>query len=209
MASGTLVIGEATEDGKLNPVVPELIGIGRRLGGPVTVALLGSGVEGLAQEAAAFGASKVIVVDDAILKEYQGDSYVRIAGRIAKEVDTAVIVMGQTMMGRDMPLRLAQRLGTAVAMDCVNFEMQGDKLVAERPCYGGSARARYTINGMPQMATVRAKSQEPLAPDASRTGEIVKQDAGSPNVRTKITDRRKEKAEGVRLEDAKVVVSGG
>ncbi len=100
MASGTLVIGEATEDGKLNPVVPELIGIGSRLGGRVTVALLGSGVEGLAREVAAFGASKVIVVDDAILKEYQGDSYVPIAERIAKEVDPAVIVMGQTMVLR-------------------------------------------------------------------------------------------------------------
>src|SRR2546430_15645228 len=115
MASGTLVVGKATEDGKLNPVVPELIGIGSRLGGRVTVALLGSGVEGLAREAAAFGASKVIVVDDAILKEYQGDSYVPIAERIAKEVDPAVIVMGQTMMGRDMAPRLAQRLGTAGA----------------------------------------------------------------------------------------------
>src|SRR2546428_10175705 len=113
MASGTLVMGEATEDGKLNPVVPELIGIGRRLGGPVTVALLGSGVEGLAQEAAAFGASKVIVVDDAILKEYQGDSDVPIAVRIAREVAPALILMGQTMMGRDISPRLAQRLGTA------------------------------------------------------------------------------------------------
>src|SRR6266540_2380039 len=102
MASGILVIGEGTEDGNLNPVVPELIGIGLRLGGPVTVALLGSGVEGLGQEAAAFGASKVIVVDDAILKEYQGDSYVLVAVRVAKEVDPAVILMGQTMMGRDM-----------------------------------------------------------------------------------------------------------
>ena len=59
MASGTLVIGEGTEDGKLHPVVPELIGIGSRLGGPVTVALLGSGIEGLAGEAGAFGASGV------------------------------------------------------------------------------------------------------------------------------------------------------
>jgi electron transfer flavoprotein alpha subunit len=94
-------------------------------------------------------------------------------------------------------------------MDCMALSADGGKLVAERPCYGGSARARYTVNGTPQMATVRAKSQEPLEPDASRSGEIVKQDAGSPNVRTKIIDRRKEKAEGVRLEDAKVVVSGG
>src|SRR6266850_401545 len=107
MASGTLVIGEATEDGKLNPVVPELIGIGSRLSGPVTVALLGSGVDGQAQEAGAFGASKVIVVDDAILKDYQGDAYVPIAERIAKEVEPAVILMGQTMMGRDLAPRLA------------------------------------------------------------------------------------------------------
>jgi electron transfer flavoprotein alpha subunit len=211
MPSGTLVIGEATEDGKLNPVVPELIGIGCRLAAPVTVALLGSGVEGLALECGAFGAGKVIVVDDAILKEYQGDSYAPVGERIAKEVDPSVVLMGQTMMGRDLAPRLAQRLGTAVAMDCVNFEMQGDKLIAERPCYGGSARARYTINGSPQMATVRAKAQEPAQRDDSRRAEIVRQPAGlgEGDVRTRIVERRKEKAEGVRLEDAKVVVSGG
>jgi len=211
MASGTLVIGEATEDGKLNPVIPQLIGIGSRLAAPVTVALLGSGVEALAPECGAFGASKVIVVDDAILKDYQGDSYAPVAERIAKEVDPAVVLMGQTMMGRDLAPRLAQRLGTAVAMDCVNFEMQGDKLIAERPCYGGSARARYTINGSPQIATVRAKAQEPAERDDSRQAEIVKQPAGVGEgaVRTRIVERRKEKAEGVRLEDAKVVVSGG
>jgi electron transfer flavoprotein alpha subunit len=211
MASGTLVIGEATEDGKLNPVVAELIGVGSRLGGPVTCALLGSGLDGLGQECVAFGASKVIVVDDTILKEYQGDAYAPVAERISKEVDPAVVLLGQTMIGRDLAPRLAQRLGTAAAMDCVGFEMNGEKLVAERPCYGGSARARYTINGMPQIATVRAKAQEPLAREDSRSGEIVKQSAGidASAVRTRIVERRKEKSEGVRLEDAKVVVSGG
>src|SRR5207244_12535051 len=102
MASGTLVIGEATEDGKLNPVVPELIGIGSRLGGRVTVALLGSGVEGLAREAGAFGASEVSGVGDAIRKEYQGDAYVTMAERSAKAVDTAGIVLAQSLMGRDV-----------------------------------------------------------------------------------------------------------
>ncbi len=211
MPSGTLVFGEVTEEGKLNPVTHELIGVGSRLGGPVTCALFGSGVEGLAQECVTAGAGKVIVVDDPILKEYQGDAYAPVAERIAKEVDPAVVLLGQTMIGRDLAPRLAQRLGTAAAMDCVGFEMNGVNLVAERPCYGGSARARYTINRTPQIATVRAKAQEPLARDASRTGEIVKQSAGidASAVRTRIVERRKEKAEGVRLEDAKVVVSGG
>ena len=89
--------------------------------------------------------------------------------------------------------------------------MEGDKLVAERPCYGGNARARYTFNGMPQLATVRVKAQEPLERDDSRQGEIVKQAADvSPDaVRTRVVSRRKEQAEGARLEDASVVVSGG
>lgn len=211
MANGVLVFGERTEDGKLAPVTAELLGAGTRLGGPVTCALLGTGVEPLAQECVAFGAGKVIVVDDALLADYQGDAYVPVSERICREVDPAVVLMGQTMMGRDLAPRLAARLGTAVAMDCVELAMEGGKFVATRPCYGGAARARYTINGSPQMATVRAKSQEPLERDGSRQGEIVKQaaDLNPESIRTRILDRRKEKAEGVRLEDARVVVSGG
>jgi electron transfer flavoprotein alpha subunit len=212
MPSGILVFGEATEEGKLAPITAELLGTARRLeAGPVTCALLGSGVASLAQDCIAAGADRVIVVDDPLLAEYQGDAFLPVAERITREQDPNVVLMGQTMMGRDLAPRLAQRLGTAVAMDCVGLSMQGDKLVAERPCFGGAARARYTINGRPQIATVRPKSQEPLAPDASRTGEVIQQAAGvdASAVRTRIIDRRKEKAEGVRLEDAKVVVSGG
>jgi electron transfer flavoprotein alpha subunit len=61
------------------------------------------------------------------------------------------------------------------------------------------------------MATVRVKSQEPLAPDTSRQGEVSKvaADIDPSTVRTKITGRRKEEAEGIRLEDAEVIVGGG
>ncbi|HET9477364.1 MAG TPA: electron transfer flavoprotein subunit alpha, partial [Dehalococcoidia bacterium] len=211
MANGVLVFGEVTEEGKLNPVTGELIAAGTRLGGPVTCLLAGSGVEGLAQDCVAAGANKVIVVDDAILAEYQGDAYLPVAERVVKESGAGIVLLGQTMVGRDLAPRLAQRLGTAVAMDCVALSTNGDKLIAERPAYGGSARARYSINGTPQMATVRPKSQEPLEADASRSGEIVKQAAGidAGAIRAKTVSRRKEKAEGIRLEDAKVVVGGG
>jgi electron transfer flavoprotein alpha subunit len=176
----------------------------------MTVALLGTDVQGLAEQAGAFGAQKVIVVDDAVLSPYLGDAWLPASERIAKEVDPAIILFGQTMIGRDLAPRLAQRLGTAVAMDCTGLDKNGDKLIAERPCYGGAARARYAFNMMPQMATVRVKALEPAAAGAS-SAEVVTQPAGvdAASLRTKVTDRRKEKAEGIRLEDAKVVVSGG
>jgi electron transfer flavoprotein alpha subunit len=119
MPSGILVFGEATDEGALNPVTAELIAVGTQLGGPVTCILAGSGVEGLAQDCLAAGADKVIVVDDSLLSPYQGDAYTPMAERITKEVDPSVVIMGQTLMGRDLAPRLAQRLGTAVAMDCV------------------------------------------------------------------------------------------
>ncbi len=211
MPSGVLVFGEATEDGQLAPVTGELLGAAKSLGGPVTCVLLGAGVEGLAQGCVALGADKVIVVDDPLLKDYQGDAYVPIAERVCKETDPSVVLFGQTMIGRDMAPRLAARLDTASAMDCVELSMDGDKLQATRPCYGGSARARYTINGTPQMATVRAKVYDPPALDESRQAEVVKQsaDLSEDAIRARVVSRRKEEVEGVRLEDAPVVVSGG
>jgi electron transfer flavoprotein alpha subunit len=211
MPSGILVFGETTEDGKLSPITGELIAAARRLGGPVTCAILAAGAEPLGQEAVAAGAGKVILVDDPAFAEYQGDAFVPVAEQIIREEEPAIVLLGQTMIGRDAAPRLAQRLGTAVAMDAVALSMDAGQMVAERPCYGGNARARYKILGAPQMATLRGKSQEPLEPDPSRQGEIVKRPASldPSHVRTKIVGRRKEKAEGIRLEDARVVVSGG
>ena len=211
MASGVLVFGETTEDGKLSAATGELLAAAKSLGGPVTCALLGAGVEGAAQECGPLGADKVIAVDDPLLKEYQGDAYVPVGERVCKEVDPLVVLFGQTMIGRDMAPRLAARLGTAVAMDCVELSLDGDKLLAGRPCYGGSARARYTINGTPQIASLRAKVFDASQPDPSHQAEVVTQSADlSPEaIRTRVVDRRKEAVEGVRLEDAPVVVGGG
>src|SRR3990172_2428025 len=95
MASGVLVFGEATEDGKLNTVTAELIAAGTGLGGPVTCVLAGSGVEGLAQNCVAAGANKVVVVDDPILAEYHGDAYVQVAERVTKESGASIVLLGQ------------------------------------------------------------------------------------------------------------------
>jgi electron transfer flavoprotein alpha subunit len=64
---------------------------------------------------------------------------------------------------------------------------------------------------MPQIATLRAKVYDPPQRDPSRQAEVVKQPAGvdAGSLRVKITGRRKEEVEGVRLEDATVIVSGG
>lgn len=211
MASSILVVGEV-EEGAITPITTELLGAAQRLGGDsVACALMGSGVESVAQSAIAHGADEVLVVDDAALAEYNTDTYLQAMLKVAEQSGAPVILFGQTNLGRDLAPRLAFRLETGVIMDTIELAMEGDRLQGTRPCYGGNARAVNVVKTDPQIATVRAKSQEPAAEDSSRQGTVTKVDAAIDQsaVRVKVTERSGISAEGIRLEDADVVVSGG
>jgi electron transfer flavoprotein alpha subunit len=213
---GVLVCGDIVE-GKLAAITTELLGCGRKLadnlGEELSAVLLGSGIKGFASEAIAFGADKVYVVDDPLLKEYQTDSYVAVMEKVVKQVTPRILLLGQTSVGRDLAPRLAFRLNTALSMDCVelDIEPQTKQLLQTRPVYGGNAKAIFTTEGQPQMATVRAKAMSALERDDSRKGEVIDVDAGidASMIKAKVVDKVKEEIAGVKLEDAPVVISGG
>lgn len=205
MPNGVLILAEVA-DGKIAGVTQELVGAAQRLNaGPVSAMLLGSGVEGAASQIT--GVEKVYVVDNAALAQYTTGGYTAAAAAVAQQADPAVILLGQTNVGRDLGPALAYKLGTAVAMDAIALEMKDGKLHTTRPAYGGSARAVNGFATSPAVATVRPKSQD--AAEGGSAGAVVKVEADLSGVRTKVIDRKVATSEGVRLEDAEVVVSGG
>ena len=213
---GVLVCGEVVE-GKLAGITTELLGCGRKLadslGEGLSAVLLGSGVKGFAAEVIAYGADKVYVVDDPLLKDYQPDPYVAVMENIVKQVMPRVLIMGQTSLGRDLVPRLAFRLNAAVSMDCVELAIdpQSKLLLQTRPVYGGNAKAIFTTESLPQMATVRSKAMSPLPRNDSRKGEVIDVPAGidASIIKAKFLQKVKEEVAGVKLEDAPAVVSGG
>ena len=213
---GVMTYCEITE-GKLPSISNELLGCGRRLaddlGQELCTVLVGSDIGSLAQEAIAFGADKVYVVDDPLLKEYQTDSYVSVMEKVVRQVMPQILILGQTSVGRDLAPMLAFRLDTTATLDCVGLAIDPDtKLLLQiKPVYGGNAHATFTCDSYPQIATVRIKVMSPLEPNASKRGEVITIDAGlDPSaIRTRLLKRVKEEEGGVRLEDAPIVVSGG
>jgi len=211
-----MIYGEVTE-GKLAVITSELLGCGRKLaddlGEELCAALIGSDVSGIANEAIAFGADKVYVVNDPLLKDYQTDSYVSVMEKVIKQVTPQILILGQTAIGRDLAPRLAFRLEAAATMDCLELAIDPDskRLLQTKPVYGGNAQAVFTYETYPQIATVRVKAMSPLAPDASRQGEVIAIEAGlDPSaIRTKVLEKVREEIEGIKLEDAEVVVGGG
>jgi electron transfer flavoprotein alpha subunit len=213
---GILVCGELV-DGKLASITAELLGCGRQLADDLkedlSCLLAGDSVGEASKEAIAFGADKVYTVEHPTLKEYQADSYIQVAEKLAKDISPRVILMGQTSMGRDLAPRLAFRLGTSLTTDSLDLSIDPETklLIQTRPVYGGNAQAIFTSEFMPQMATVRTKAMSPLERDDSRKGEVIptKIDIDTSKVRAKILETVKEEAVGIKLEDAPVIVCGG
>ena len=213
---GVLVLCE-TKEGKLASISTELLGGGRKLakdlGQELSAVLVGSGVGNLAQEAIAYGADKVYVVDDPLLKDYQTDAYVPVMEKVVGQAMPQVLIMGQTSIGRDLAPRLAFRLNTSASLGCLELAIDPDSklLLQTKPVYGGNAQAVFTTDSFPQIATVRPKAMAPLAPDQSRKGEVIKIDAGldASAIRTRVLEKVPEEVAGIKLEDAEVVVSGG
>ena len=214
MANGIMVIAEVS-GGAVVPITLEALGAARRVavqnGEPVQAALIGAGVEGLAKDLIAHGADQVFVVDDAALAKYSNDGYVAAMQKVNAAAGPSAILMGLSDMGRDLAPRLAFRLGSAAAMDCLSLSAEGGKLVVERPCYGGNARATHSFKALPAVVSIRSKAQEPLARDDSRQGQVTKVDAAidAAAIRDKIVGHQEVAEEGIRLEDAAVIVAGG
>jgi electron transfer flavoprotein alpha subunit len=214
MAEGVLVLGEL-QDGELTGATLEMIGAARRIadaqGSLVNLAVFGSGAEAAAQSGIAAGADLVYTEDNELLNDYLPERWLQAAQTAVDFADPAVILMGTSSAARDLTPRLAFRLNTAVAMDVLEFEVQGNDILWTRPCYGGAARAVVKIQTSPQIAVIRAKTQEAPEPDSSRTGDTIPLGVelsadGGPEA---IVGRETVEKEGIQLDEADVVVSGG
>lgn len=209
MARNVLVVGEL-EGAEINSTTAELLGAASRLadGGAVSVTLLGSGAAEAAAGGFQAGAGRAFVSADGGYDEFRADQWTAAVREAVEQSSADVVLMAQSSVGRDLGPRLAFGLDTAVGMDCIAVEDDGGTLKVTRPCYGGNANATYSFATSPAIATVRAKSQDPLPPQEGASGETVEL-PGAAGSRTEITGREMAVAEGLQLQDASIVVSGG
>jgi electron transfer flavoprotein alpha subunit len=214
---GVLVCGEIAE-GKLAPITIELLGAGRKLADELdeelSALLMGSKIGDLSQEAIAYGADNVHVAEDSLLDHYNSDAYTLVAANLCQRVLPSIMLLGHTDIGLDLAPRLNGRLGGGLAMDCLalSIDPATKLLVSTRPVFGGNAHATViSKSARPQMATIRPKTVPPAERDDSRQGQVIPvEDKLDPAaIKVRVVDRIKEEVEGIKLEDAEVVVSGG
>lgn len=218
-------------DKVLDGVAFELLGKGKDLAKDlnteVTAVLIGSGVKGLADQLAEYGADKVIVVDDPELKEYRTEPYAHALASVINEFKPEIMLVGATAIGRDLGPTVSARVKTGLTADCTSLEIGDFPLVATpgkedeqkhnqllmtRPAFGGNTIATIACpDNRPQMATVRPGVMQKIDPISGAKANVVEFNPGfTPNNRyVEILNVVKAVKNTANIMDAKILVSGG
>ncbi|MCI6629277.1 MAG: electron transfer flavoprotein subunit alpha/FixB family protein [Lachnospiraceae bacterium] len=218
-------------DNEISGIAFELLGKGKELAKDldtdVTAVLIGSGVKGLADQLAEYGADKVIVVDDPELKDYRTEPYAHALASVINKYKPDIMLVGATAIGRDLGPTVSARVATGLTADCTVLEI-GDfplvpvpgkeaeqkhkQLLMTRPAFGGNTIATIACpNNRPQMATVRPGVMQKIEPIKGAKAVVEEFNPGfTPNNKyVEIKEVVKAVSDVVDIMDAKVLVSGG
>lgn len=218
-------------DNELSGIALELLGKANELAADlktdVTAVLVGSGVSGLVDTLAEYGADKVIVVDDPELKDYRTEPYTHALASVINEYKPDIMLVGATAIGRDLGPRVSARVATGLTADCTVLEIgdfplnpvpgkedeqKHNQLLMTRPAFGGNTIATIACpDNRPQMATVRPGVMQKIEPKTGAKAEVINYNPGfTPNDKyVEILNVVKSVTDVVDIMDAKILVSGG
>ena len=217
MSGGVLIVGEVV-DGGLHPTVRQLMSAADRVADASEVTLC-LAVDGSFDDGRLEGVSvgEVILLEhpDAISDGVGGvySLLTELACDAVERLWPNVVLVAKTDAGAVVSARIAARFGAGLASDCIDLALNAEGRVAvTRPVHGGSALAVYEFarDGM-QVVSVRPGAFEAVegmggVPEVERIDVSgIGVDDGVPVLVETVV----EESEGIPLEQADVVVSGG
>jgi electron transfer flavoprotein alpha subunit len=211
-----LVVAEQ-RDGALNRASWETIAAAQQLSAPVTVAVLGSGVDAVAAELAAADVSAVIVVDQPWLASYTPDGAVLALAALVEQEKPEAVFFPHTYQTRDFAPALAARLKRPIITDVIAakaLKKDGGGVSYVRPVFQGKLTADVVAAGpAPHLVTfqIGAYRADAVRKNSGGSAEIRRLaiDVDPSRIRQKPDAPFKEAKQSVDLSQAERIVAVG
>jgi len=143
-----LVVAEQRA-GTLNRATWESIAAAQQLAEPISVAVLGSGISGVAAELAAAQIQDVVTIDAPALEPYTPDGFAASLAQAIEQLQPTVVVLPHTYQTRDFAPKLAARLERALVTDVTAIKAGADPGAVRfvRPMFQGKLTADVVPQG--------------------------------------------------------------
>lgn len=214
---GIWVLAE-TENGRLAPVTHELLGeataLSRTLHQEVEAVLAGNAVGPLAEELAAYGATRIHLLESEALAASIEENHARAIAALVRERHPEILLVGATPKGRGLAARLAALLHTGLTADCTRLAIDPRSALLQqiRPAFGGNLMATITTpHHRPQMASVRPGVMQALTADYTRRGTVIRHDLSGfrADGRIRLVRETPEETAGDSLSDSRIIIGIG
>ena len=150
-----LVIAEH-RDGRLNRASWETIAAAQALAAPVTIGVIGSGVEPAAQELAAAGVGNVLTAEHAAVATYTPDGFVAALDALIRASSPSLVLLSHTYQARDYAPLAAARFNTPLITDVTAVSGSEQDAVFSRPMFQGKLTAQVkAVGDAPAIVTIQ------------------------------------------------------
>ncbi len=176
---GNVLVLAEHRQGALRDVSFEMMAVAPKLaeamGGEVMVLLMGSGMDDMAKKMAAYGV-KVMVVDDPLFADFNGEKYQKALSALLDDFKPAVLMTGHTAQGVDFMPALAVEKGLPLVSDAIELAFEDGTLKATRQLYSGKVNAVVAFKKADTcLVTLREGAIE--APEPAAEGGVEKLDS--------------------------------
>jgi len=201
------------KNGKIRPVANEVVAEAARvaegLGGSAHALVLGgAGIGEHASDLGNFGAEVVRIGEDPALEGCVPETLAAVIAEAVGSHDYSAVLFSATALGKDLAPRVAALVDAPLASDVTHLEVDGGRLVALRPIYGGKAIARVGFEASPAVLSLRPNAFGTNGSKAAGRSEPFT--VAIPDiVRTRIVDFQAAESGSIDVAEASVIVSGG
>lgn len=179
------------------------------LGGEVAGVVLGHGVQDVAAQAGAYGASTVYVVDDETLAPPLPQPRVDALAAVVAATGAENVLFAGSVLSADIAAGLAARLDAGLNWDLTDLVAEGGGLVGKRPALGDTVLVDVGWTTTPRLALVRSGSFEPVETGGSATVTPVSAEFEDFSTQPVLVEHLQETTSGPSIEEADVIVAGG
>lgn len=212
------VLAHRHEDGTVEPAALEGLACARAvaadLQAQVTAVVLGADADDTADELAARGADRILLLRHPDLDTFTTVAYAEALAQALAHDQPYVLVAPWSAEGRDYVPRVAARLGLGLTGDATGIEVEpGEtpRVLWVKPAWAGTVDALVVCRTTPSLGTLRPGSYRPLEPRAGATAtvDVIEVDVPVAEPAGPTLERREVVAPDSRLDHAQVVLCLG